>query len=220
VIKIVNIVQICFIYWHEISILAKIIPKKYVEIMLSNFVNIENVLVSKEILEKKFTCDLDKCKGICCTMESELGAPLLEEEIALIEEVLPKVKKYLSKEQIDEIDKNGFYFDIEGELMVKAINSRECIFAFYTGDIAKCALEKVYYEEKTNFVKPLSCHLFPIRINKFGGDVLKYEVYEECAHAVALGQITEIAIADFCEGGLKRKYGEPWFNKLKNQKAK
>lgn len=187
--------------------------------MINNLINIENVLVNKEILEKKFTCDLDKCKGACCTMESELGAPLLEEEIEKIREVLPRVKKYLNEEQIEEIEKNGFYFDIEGDLMVKAINSRECIFAFYHGDIAKCAIEKVYYEENTNFIKPLSCHLFPIRINKFGGDILKYEVYDECSHAVTLGNITEVPIAEFCEGGLKRKYGESWFNKLKNQKV-
>jgi len=187
--------------------------------MLNNLLNIENVLVSKEILQKKFTCNLDKCKGVCCTMESDLGAPLLEEEIEQINEVIPKVKKHLLQEQIDEIEKNGFYFEVEGEFMIKAINSRECIFAYYQGDIAKCAIEKVYYQENTNFIKPLSCHLFPIRINKLGGDVLKYEVYDECSPAIELGRITEIPIVDFCEGGLKRKYGEDWLNKLKNQKV-
>jgi len=187
--------------------------------MLNNLLNIENVLVSKEILQKKFTCNLDKCKGVCCTMESDLGAPLLEEEIGQINEVLQKVKKYLSQEQIEEIDKNGFYFVLEEELMLKAINRKECIFAYYQGDIAKCAIEKVYYQENTNFIKPLSCHLFPIRINQFGGDVLKYEVYDECSHAITLAQITKIPIVDFCEGGLKRKYGEGWLKKLKNKKV-
>ena len=188
--------------------------------MLKNLLNIDNVLVNKEILTEKFTCDLNKCKGACCTIESDYGAPLLEEEIAEIEKVLPQVKKYLTEEQIEEIEKNGFYFEIDGEIMVSAVNKRECVFAYYDGDVAKCAIEKIYYEEGTDFIKPLSCHLFPIRINKFGGDVLKYELYQECFPAVALGKITEISVAEFCEGGLKRKYGDDWYNKLVNQKVK
>lgn len=187
--------------------------------MLKNLINIDDVLVNKEILEKKFTCDLDKCKGACCTMESELGAPLLSEEVEEINKVLPLVKKYLSETQINEIEKNGFYFEVEGDKMVKAIDNRDCIFAFWEGDIAKCAIEKVYYDENTSFIKPISCHLFPIRINKFGGDILKYEVYSECSHAVTLGNITETTIAEFCNGSLKRKYGEDWYNKLQKQKV-
>jgi len=187
--------------------------------MLNNLIKIDDVLVSTEIIEKKFTCDLDKCKGACCTMESDLGAPLLDKEVAEIAEVLPLVKKYLSQKQIDEIENNGFYFEMEGDKMVKAIDSRDCIFAFWEGEIAKCAIEKVYYTENTKFIKPLSCHLFPIRVNQFGGDILKYEVYHECSHAVTLGNVTETSIAEFCNGGLKRKYGEDWYNELKNQKV-
>jgi len=186
--------------------------------MLNNLINIDDVLVSKEILETKFTCDLDKCKGACCTMESDYGAPLLEEEIDEITAVLPEVKKYLSEVQIEEIDKNGFHFEIDGEIMVKSIDNRDCIFAVYEGDIAKCAIEKVYYDGNSNFIKPLSCHLFPIRINQFGGDILKYEVYNECSGAVALGKITEIPVSEFCNGGLKRKYGEDWYQKLVPEK--
>jgi hypothetical protein len=188
--------------------------------MLKNLLNIDNVLVNKDVLTEKFTCDLDKCKGACCTMESDYGAPLLEEEIAEIETVLPLVKKHLLPEQIKEIEENGFYFEIDGEIMVSAVNNRECVFAYYDGDIAKCAIEKVYYDEGTSFIKPLSCHLFPIRINRFGGDVLKYEVYPECSSAVALGKTTGISVAEFCNSGLKRKYGSKWYQKLVNQKVK
>jgi len=187
--------------------------------MLNNLINIDDVLVNKEILETKFTCDLDKCKGACCTMESDFGAPLLEEEIDKIDEVLPKVKKYLSDRQIEEIERNGFHFEIDGDLMVKAIDNQDCIFAFYHGDIAKCAIEKVYYDDDTNFIKPISCHLFPIRINQFGGDILKYEVYDECSSAVALGKTTEIPMSEFCGDGLKRKYGNDWHKKLVSKKV-
>ncbi len=206
----------CFINWHGISILAKIIPKNYI---MKDLIKIDDVLVNKEIIERNFTCDLNKCKGACCTMESDYGAPLLEEEIAEITAVLPAVKKILSQEQIDEIDKNGFHFKIDGELMVKAIDNKECIFAYYDGDVAKCAIERAYYNGESKFIKPLSCHLFPIRINQFGGDVLKYEIYHECFGAVALGAITEIPVFEFCEGGLKRKYGNDWYDKLKTHKV-
>ena len=187
--------------------------------MLNNLINIDDVLVNKEILETKFTCNLDKCKGSCCTMESDYGAPLLEEEIEEINAVLPEVKKYLSKIQIEEIKKDGFHFEIDGEIMVKAIDNRDCIFVYYDGDIAKCALERVYYDGDSNFIKPLSCHLFPIRINQFGGDILKFEFYNECSDALALGQITEIPVSEFCEGGLKRKYGKGWYKKLITHKV-
>ncbi len=187
--------------------------------MLNDLINVDDVLVNKEILETKFTCDLDKCKGACCTMESDFGAPLLREEIDKINEVLPKVKKHLTERQIKEIETNGFHFEIDGELMVRAIEDQDCIFTFYHGDIAKCAIEKVYYDEGTNFIKPLSCHLFPIRVNQFGGDILKYEVYDECSPAVALGKTTEIPVSEFCGDGLKRKYGNDWHNKLITKKV-
>ena len=187
--------------------------------MLKDLIDIDGVLVNKEIFEKKFTCDLDKCKGACCTMESDYGAPLLEEEIEIINRLLPKIKKHLSNRQIQKIETEGFYFEMDGELMVSAIDNRDCIFAYYHGDIAKCAIEKVYFEENTDFQKPVSCHLFPIRINQFGGDILKYEFYYECSSALELGKITEIPVSEFCEGGLKRKYGEKWYNKLVSKKV-
>ena len=187
--------------------------------MLNNLINIDDVLVNKEILETKFTCDLDKCNGACCTMESDFGAPLLEEEIDKIDKVLSKVKKHLSDRQIKEIETKGFYFEMDGDLMVSAIDNQDCIFTYYHGDIAKCAIEKVYYDEDTDFIKPISCHLFPIRINKFGGDILKYEVYDECSSAVALGKITGIPVSEFCGGGLKRKYGSDWHKKLVSKKG-
>lgn len=186
---------------------------------MKDLINIDDVLVNKEIIKRTFTCDLNKCKGACCTVESDYGAPLLKEEIDEITIALPAIKKILSQVQNNEIDKNGFHFEIDGELMVKAIDNKDCIFAYYDGDVAKCAIERAYYNGESKFIKPLSCHLFPIRINQFGGDVLKYEIYDECSGAFALGAITEIPVFEFCEGGLKRKYGKTWYNKLKNHKA-
>ena len=182
--------------------------------MFKDFIDIDDILVNEEVLRKKFTCDLSKCKGACCTMKSEFGAPLLGSEIEKIENVLPIVKKYLPQEQLKYLKSNNFWFEVDGALMISSVNKRDCIFVYYEGDIAKCAIEKAYYQEGTDFIKPISCHLFPIRVNKFGGDILKYEEYSECSVALKLGEETKLTIAQFCKDGLSRMYGSEWYEKL------
>ena len=144
---------------------------------------IDDVVVGDEIITQKFVCDLEKCKGACCTLKSEFGAPLLEEEIPLIEENYAEVEKYLSEKHKKALNTNGFYEEKYGELMISSIDNKACVFVYYDNDIAKCGLEKAYLEGKSSFKKPISCHLFPIRISKFGGDVLRYEKFTECIHA-------------------------------------
>jgi len=182
--------------------------------MFKDFIDIDNILVNEEVLRKKFTCDLEKCKGACCTMESDYGAPLLGSEIEKIENVLPIVKKYLPEMHLEYLNNHNFWFEVDGDLMVSSFNKRECVFAYYEGDIAKCAIEKAYYEEGTDFIKPISCHLFPIRVNKFGGDILKYEEYAECSPALENGKKTKLTVAQFCKAGLERLYGSEWYKKL------
>ena len=183
--------------------------------MQANFVEIDGILTSPEILETHFTCDLSKCKGACCTMESKFGAPLKEEEIEEINNVLPAVKEYLPEEHVKEIEENGFWMEMHGELMTRSINNKACVFVTWEGDIAKCGIEKAYREGKTNFIKPISCHLFPIRVGRFGGTVLRYEEYHECEPALKLGEKTKIRIIDFCKDALQREFGKEWFGKLK-----
>jgi len=182
--------------------------------MFKDFIEINDVLVNEEVLRKKFTCDLNKCKGACCTMESDYGAPLLGSEIEKIENVLPMVKKYLPRKQLRYLKNNKFWFEIDGALMVSSVKKRECVFVYYDGKIAKCAIEKAYYNEESDFIKPISCHLFPIRVNKFGGDILKYQEYSECSVALEYGEETKLTIAQFCKDGLERMYGTEWYKKL------
>ena len=182
--------------------------------MFKDFIEIDDILVNEEVLRKKFTCDLSKCKGACCTMKSDFGAPLLGSEIEKIKNVLPLAKKYLSRKQLKYLKNNNFWFEVDGDLMVASINKRECIFAYSDGDIAKCSIEKAHYEDETDFIKPVSCHLFPIRVNKFGGDILKYQVYSECSVALEYGKETKLTIAQFCKDGLIRMYGSEWYGKL------
>ena len=185
-----------------------------------DFNSIDGVLVSNQILKTKFTCNLEVCKGACCTMKSEYGAPLLKTEIGIIDKYLPKIKKYLSKKSISEIDKNGFWEEKESELMTRSINNEDCVFVYYDGDIAKCAIEKAYNNEEIDFIKPISCHLFPIRVTDFGGDVLKYEQYEDCEPALKKGEETGLSILAFCEKPIKRAYNNEFFNKLENLNGK
>ncbi len=179
-------------------------------------IDINDVLVRREVLETPFSCDLKRCHGACCTLESEFGAPVKKDEIDEIEKILPIVKDYISQKHIDEIDENGFYEVKDGEIMIKSVNNKECVFAFYENSIAKCAIEKAYFNGKVSFRKPISCHLFPIRISDFGGDVLRYEKFSECAPALEKGKEENITIVEFCKDSLIRLYGEEWYNKLLN----
>jgi len=181
---------------------------------MQNFDNIDDVLVDQNIAKTHFTCNLEVCNGACCTMQSEYGAPLKKKEISIIEKILPIIKPYLSKRNIKEIETNGFWEEKDEELMTTSINNRDCVFVYYENDIAKCAIEKAYYDKKVDFIKPISCHLFPIRINNFGGDVLKYEQYSDCESALEKGMETKISILEFCKAGIVRAYNQSFFNKI------
>jgi len=185
-----------------------------------DFKSIDGVLVSNDILKTKFTCNLDICKGACCTIESEFGAPLLKTEISEIDRNFDIIKEYLPAKSVQEIKKNGFWEEKDSELMTRSIDNKDCVFVYYEGDIAKCAIEKAYNDGKIDFIKPISCHLFPIRVTDFGGDVLKYEKYEDCNPALEKGKETQLSILKFCEKPIKRAYNNEFFNKLENLNGK
>ena len=183
--------------------------------MNPEFLEIDDVYVNKEIADTNFTCDLSKCKGACCTMESDFGAPITEAEIEKIDKILPVVIKYLPKEHVEIIERDGFWIEKQGELMTRSLNNRACVFVIWDGYIAKCGIERAYRDGKTDFIKPISCHLFPIRVSKFGGDVLRFEKYKECQPALEKGNRTQLKILDFCRNSLEREYGKEWFDKTK-----
>lgn len=184
--------------------------------MRRKFIEVDGVLVNPEVHTKNFCCDLSKCKGACCTIESEYGAPLTEAEVKSITELLPEISSYMKKSSLEYIEKEGFCEEKEGELLTKSIDNKDCVFVYYEGDVAKCAMEKAYFDGKISFRKPVSCHLFPIRVSSFGGPVLRYEEYPVCDCAVSLGKKQNgPLIVDFCSDALKRLFGEDWFLKLK-----
>jgi len=174
-----------------------------------------NILVRKEIAETPFKCDLLKCKGACCTFESHYGAPVTWDEVEIIENILPKIVGYIPKAHKQIIDKEGFY-EIKKDIpLLNSHENKACVFVYFENEIAKCALEKAYLDGKTDFKKPISCHLFPIRVSDFGGDVLRYEKLDECNPAIELGTKENTTVADFCEEPLNRLYGEEWYSQFK-----
>jgi len=178
---------------------------------------VDKAIVRDEIFSQKFCCDIQKCKGACCTVESEFGAPLLEEEITLIERNYSEIEKYLPNEHKQEIKTNGFYEEKQGELMIKSVNNKACVFVYFENEIAKCGIEKAYLVGKSSFRKPISCHLFPIRISNFGGDVLRYEKFSECSYAEKKGKRKNTNVYEFCKEPLIRKYGDKWYSSLKEK---
>jgi len=181
---------------------------------VSDVIPVEDVIISEEVVKTNFACNLKKCKGACCTVESEYGAPLREEEIDEINGIIDVVKKYLPETHVQEIEKKGFYNTIKNKLMTRSLDKKACVFVFYEGDIAKCSLEKAYLNGETNFRKPISCHLFPIRVTNFGGDILKYEKFDQCEPALKNGDKKNIKMVEFCEESLTRLYGELWYSNL------
>jgi hypothetical protein len=181
---------------------------------LNSLLHIDNITVRQEILETAFTCDLAECKGACCTLESQYGAPLEKNEIKIIEDILPEIITFLPEEKRMEIELNGFWEEKHSSLMIKSIDNRDCVFSYYENGIARCAIEKLYKEGVINFQKPISCHLFPIRISNFGGGVLRYEKFKECDPALENGKKLNKCIAEFCKDSLTRLYGTDWFEKL------
>ena len=173
-----------------------------------------NILVRKEITETHFKCDLLKCKGACCTFESRYGAPLKWDEVNVINGILNEVIKYIPERHRAEIEEKGFYEVKQDEPLLRSIDDRACVFVFYENGIAKCGMEKAFLEGKTDFRKPISCHLFPIRVSDFGGDVLRFEKIEECKPAIELGEKENITVAEFCEDSLTRLYGEEWYSQF------
>lgn len=180
-------------------------------------IDLDRVSVRPEVFNTYFACDLGKCKGACCTLESPYGAPLNPEEVEEIEKALPVVlsNNHLSQFNKNEIKKNGFWEEKQGDLFTRSINNKDCVFVYYEGDVAKCAIERAYFDGKIKYRKPISCHLFPIRISHFGGDIVRYEKFSQCAPALSNGENTKTTIFDFCKDSLIRLYGLSWYTKLK-----
>ncbi len=175
---------------------------------------IDNILLDESILQQPFLCDLKKCKGACCTVEGGDGAPLLDEEIPAIRQAIPAVLPLLNSEVRQIVEQQDFYEGKEGDWATRCIDDKDCVFVVYEGAVAKCALEKAYFNGQTEFRKPISCHLFPIRVADFGGDYLYFERTSECQPAFDNGKDNDVHLFEMTREGLERLYGTEWYARL------
>ncbi len=179
-------------------------------------ISIDKTVLSDDIADNCFMCDLEKCKGACC-VEGDLGAPLEKSELKILDEIYEKVAPYLTTEGREAIIHQGKYvFDEDGEFSTPTINGKECAYAVYDDrGILKCAIEQAWMDKKIKFQKPISCHLYPIRITKYESyDALNYDRWDICLTACELGKTKKIPLYRFAKKALIRKYGEEWYEKL------
>lgn len=179
-------------------------------------IQVGDVIVSMDCISERFCCDLDDCKGECC-IEGDAGAPLELEEVAAIEEALPAVWPMLSATAQAVIDRQGVaYTDDEGDLVTSIVNGKDCVFTCYDDKgYCYCALEKAYREGKSRFFKPISCHLYPIRVKKLrGGVALNYHRWEVCRMAVLKGRQLDMPVYKFLKEPLVRRFGAAWYAEL------
>ncbi len=184
-------------------------------------VQIGNVIVSFDVLKQKFYCDLEECKGQCC-VEGDSGAPITQEEKAKLDDVLPTVWNELSAKAKEVINRQGTSFvDCEGDLVTSIVDGKDCVFTCYDDKgCCYCAIEKAFREGKTDFYKPISCHLYPIRISKIGSyDAANYNRWDVCKAAILKGQKEGISIYQFLKEPLIRKYGAEWYGELEQTVA-
>lgn len=179
-------------------------------------VEIGRTIVSRDIFEKHFTCDLKNCKGACC-IEGDSGAPVTTQEAIVIKNEYPEFEKYLPEKHKKEINKQGFsVIDSDGDLVTPLVNNRQCAYSFYDDKgILKCSIEKAYFKHEISFRKPVSCHLFPIRITEYKNfDAVNYEQLEICKPGRLCGKSQNLPLYKFLKEPLIRKYGEEWYADL------
>ena len=180
-----------------------------------------NVLVSEELIDKFFCCDLARCKGECC-VDGDLGAPVAPDEVAELEENYPDYQKYMTEEGVAVVENGGtFVFNGDDSFETPLVDSNTaCAFAFFEDGIAKCAIEKCFLKKEISFRKPISCYLYPIRVSRVGDyEALNYDHWSVCKTAVEKGNHLKLPVYQFLKEPLIAKYGESWYAELEEMVA-
>jgi hypothetical protein len=179
-------------------------------------IEIENKIITTELFERKFVCDLNACKGACC-VEGDGGAPLTLDEVSIIEENYEQISAHMRPEGIANVAEKGvFYTDHEGNPATTLVNGKECSFVYFDeSGITKCAIEKAYLQNEIGFKKPISCHLYPIRVKQFNHiTALNYEEWNICKPACACGEQLDVPVFKFLKEPLIRAFGTSFYDEL------
>lgn len=177
---------------------------------------IQDTLVTLDVAERFFCCDLDKCLGACC-IEGDAGAPVTEAEVEEIKKALPSIESEMLPRAIEEVKENGVaYIDEEGDLVTTILDGRNCAFTCYApGGVCLCALEKAYREGRTKWKKPASCSLYPLRITEYPTfTAINYHRWDICRDAEALGKAKGIRLYQFLKEPLTERFGAEWYAEL------
>ena len=177
---------------------------------------IEDTLISLDLIERFFYCDLAQCKGVCC-IEGEAGAPLAKEEYGILHKILPDLwHDLLPEAKAVIINKGVGYIDIENDLVTSIVNGKNCVFTCYDGDgICKCAIEKAFLEGRINFRKPISCYLYPVRVKQYKYyRAVNYCREKICRTAEIPGEQKQLRLYQFLREPLICKFGIAWYNTL------
>ncbi|PIB27654.1 hypothetical protein BFP77_00380 [Maribacter sp. 4U21] len=173
-------------------------------------------IVSEEIIENDFVCNLNACKGACC-IDGDAGAPLEDNETEILVDIYSKVKPFLSEEGVSVIEEKGaFVKGDDGEWETPLVNRNACAYVIFdVNKIAKCGIEEAYNQGETNWKKPVSCHLYPVRIKEYTElTAVNYHKWQICDPACALGEQLKVPIYKFVKEALIRKFGADWYNEL------
>ena len=178
---------------------------------------IKNTLVSEDLIEKKFVCDLNACKGACC-VQGESGAPLEKEETGILEKIYEQVKPFMTEKGIKAVEKQGKYIvDSDNDYVTPLVGKeKECAYVFFDEKgITKCAIEQAWLQKKIDWQKPISCHLYPVRITTHKHyDAVNYHKWNICKPACACGKELKVPVYKFVKSALIRKYGKSWYKEL------
>ena len=187
-------------------------PVEEEELMLQ----IKDTIVSLDIAERFFTCDIASCLGECC-IEGDAGAPITEDEYKKNQEILPLIWDDLMPRAKEEIEANGVaYVDEEGDLVTQIIDGKNCVFSCYGNNgMCLCAIEKAYREGRVDFMKPISCHLYPLRLKEYPSfTAVSYHRWKICKAAEVLGRKRGVRLYEFLKEPLVRRFGKEWYDEL------
>ena len=179
-------------------------------------IEIDDKIVSLDLLRECFACDLGRCKGICC-VEGNAGAPLEPEEVDLLEAEYEHYKPYMTPEGIAAVERQGFMVvDCEGDYTTPLVDDAECAYSYTENGVTLCAIERACREGRCSFPKPISCHLYPIRVVRFSNGTLglNYHRWEVCRAAVACGRQREIPVYRSLREPIVRRFGEEFYRAL------
>ncbi len=179
----------------------------------------EKYIIDDRIFSVKFACDVNKCKGACCTLKGAGGAPILDEEVRIIKSNLKIVKKYLNSKNSNVLETEGFLEGTSRNYSIKSVDDADCVFSFVEDGIARCSFQKAFNNNETDFRKPISCHLFPIRVQGIKRNILKYEEIDECRAALINGEELNVTVVEFTKVPLIREFGEKFYKDLKDKYA-